>query len=113
MTSFRKNRPHRGIDLVDAKGTHIVAAKTGKVIIADDKTMAAAFGKTIVIQHSNGWQSLYAHLDDISVTQGQWVKSGELIGKMGDSGKVTGTHLHFELTKDGQTVDPLSYLNEK
>ncbi len=113
VTSFRKNRPHRGIDLVDAKGTSIVAAKTGKVIIADNKTMAAAFGNTIVIQHSNGWQSLYAHLDEISVTQGQWVKSGELIGKMGDSGKVTGTHLHFELAKDGQTVDPLIYLNEK
>ncbi|MDE3271877.1 M23/M56 family metallopeptidase [Pseudoalteromonas sp. G4] len=113
IAKVRNLRPHRGIDLVDAKGSEILAAKTGKVIVADAVSMANAYGNVIVIQHVNGWQTLYAHLDEINVIKGQWVNQGDIIGKMGDTGKVTGTHLHFELAHLGQALDPLNYLKEK
>ncbi len=115
IAKFRNLRPHRGIDLVDIKGTPILATKTGKVIVTypDKHTMHSGLGKAVVIQHSNGWQSLYAHLDQVDVTEGQWIKQGDVLGKMGDTGRVTGTHLHFELAHHGQAVDPLNYLKDK
>lgn len=112
IAKVRNLRPHKGLDLVDTKGSAILAAKSGKVIIADATSLSHAYGNVIVIQHANGWQTLYAHLDKINVNKDQWVNQGDVIGKMGDTGKVTGTHLHFELAHNGKTVDPLTYLNE-
>ena len=87
------------VDLASLGGVDVSvkAAATGVVIIAKDSGWNGGYGNYIVIQHSNGLQTLYAHLSEISVTQGQSVGQGDLIGKMGDTGNSTGTHLHFEL----------------
>lgn len=113
VSDFRDRKAHAGVDLVDSKGSPILAAKSGKVLLADWTTLPSRYGKTIVIQHSDGWQSLYAHLDDFNVAPGQWVQQGEVIGRMGDTGKVTGTHLHFELAHQGEKYDPLAFLTRK
>jgi murein DD-endopeptidase MepM/ murein hydrolase activator NlpD len=113
ISEVRQNKAHGGIDLVDTKGSAILAAKSGTVLIADWQRLPVRYGKTIVIQHSDGWQSLYAHLDDFKVKPGQWVKQGDIIGTMGDTGKVTGTHLHFELAQHGERKDPYPYLSRK
>ncbi|QPB85598.1 peptidoglycan DD-metalloendopeptidase family protein [Pseudoalteromonas rubra] len=106
--AFRNHKPHGGLDMVAAKGTPLGAMATGKVLVADEITLAKNYGKTVLIQHSNGYQSLYAHLDSIAVSQGDWVSAGEVIGTLGDSGRVTGAHLHLEILADGKRLDPLS-----
>jgi len=68
------------------------------------------YGNRVLIDHGNGFQTLYAHLSRIYVTAGQTVKRGDQIGQMGSTGRSTGVHLHFELRKEGALVDPLAYL---
>lgn len=68
------------------------------------------YGKIIIIKHSSGYETRYAHLDKIGVRKGQYVKTGELIGKTGQSGRVTGPHLHFELRKNGKILNPMKYM---
>ena len=87
------------VDLASLGGVDVPvrASASGVVIIARDSGWNGGYGNYIVIQHSNGLQTLYAHLSEISVAQGQSVGQGDEIGKMGDTGNSTGTHLHFEL----------------
>ena len=85
------------VDLASSIGTPIHAAATGVVLIARSSGWNGGYGNYIVVQHSNGLQTLYAHLSDVLVNQGQSVGQGDLIGKMGSSGNSTGSHLHFEL----------------
>lgn len=96
------------VDLASVGGTHptIHAAASGVVIIAKDSGWNGGYGNYIVIQHSNGLQTLYAHLSKIEVSSGQAVNQGDEIGVIGDTGNSTGTHLHFELwgTVDGWKV---------
>ncbi|AZZ96439.1 M23/M56 family metallopeptidase [Pseudoalteromonas sp. R3] len=112
VSAFRNHKPHGGLDLVAAKGTPLGALATGKVLVADDTSLAANYGKTVLIQHSNGYQSLYAHLDSIAVQPGEWVSAGEVVGTLGDSGRVTGAHLHLEILADGERLDPLSIFSK-
>ncbi|CAM4198536.1 M23/M56 family metallopeptidase [Pseudoalteromonas byunsanensis] len=107
ISAFRQNRPHNGVDLVAPKGQAISSVATGKVLVADERTLPANYGKVVLIQHSNGYQSVYAHLDQILVSEGQWVQAGMHIGTLGETGKVTGPHLHLEILLDGERVDPL------
>lgn len=97
---------HAGVDL-RAKFIPLYASKEGKVTFAG--TMSG-YGKIIIIQHSGGYETRYAHLDKIGVRKGQYVKTGELIGKTGQSGRVTGPHLHFELRKNGKALNPMKYM---
>ncbi|MEI8337837.1 MAG: peptidoglycan DD-metalloendopeptidase family protein [bacterium] len=87
------------IDLASLGGVDVSvrAAASGFVLIARASGWNGGYGNYIVIQHSNGLQTLYAHLSEVSVSQGQSVGQGDSIGKMGDTGNSTGTHLHFEL----------------
>lgn len=97
---------HAGADL-RAHFIPLYASKGGKVTFAG--TMSG-YGKIIIIQHSGGYETRYAHLDKIGVRKGQYVKTGELIGKTGQSGRVTGPHLHFELRKNGKALNPMKYM---
>ncbi|OHU84308.1 MULTISPECIES: M23/M56 family metallopeptidase [Pseudoalteromonas] len=108
ISAFRDNRSHGGVDLVAPKGQPIASVATGKVLVADAHTLPTNYGKVVLIQHSNGYQSLYAHLDQIWVAEGDWVPVGKRIGTLGESGKVTGPHLHLEVLHEGQRVDPLT-----
>lgn len=106
----KKRRPHLGIDLTGAKGTPIKAAHEGLVIYAGRGFKG--FGRLVIVEYDDQWASLYAHLDKILVKQGQVVSRGEVVGKMGRSGRATGVHLHFELLHEQRPIDPLPLLSE-
>jgi murein DD-endopeptidase MepM/ murein hydrolase activator NlpD len=88
---------HNGVDLASSVGTPIYAAATGNVIISRVGGWNGGYGNYIVISHSNGTQTLYGHLNSISVNSGDNVVKGQFIGTMGNTGKSTGPHLHFEI----------------
>ncbi len=89
---------YNGIDLSGVPvGTSVVAASGGEVIVAKGSGWNGGYGLYVVIKHPNGTQTLYAHLSTVSVTSGQTVAKGQKIGGMGNSGRSTGPHLHFEV----------------
>ncbi|MBO7572344.1 MAG: M23 family metallopeptidase [Bacteroidales bacterium] len=102
-------RMHTGIDMNAAPGTPVYASGDGVVITADDHN--SGYGNMIEIDHKvDGLSSRYAHLSKILVKRGQFVKRGELIGKVGSTGMSTGPHLHYEVLIDGKQVNPLRYM---
>ncbi|PCE63766.1 peptidoglycan DD-metalloendopeptidase family protein [Sediminicola luteus] len=102
-----KNGFHGGIDIRAKLGSPVVAAADGIVIKAVEQ---GNWGKLIIISHANGFETWYAHLDAFDIKNGQSVSQGERIGKAGETGLATGPHLHFEIKRNGERVDPLDYL---
>ena len=100
--------PHRGLDLRTGMAAPIRACNTGRVILCDDHFFA---GKSIYVDHGLGLVSMYFHLSEILVQEGQLVKKGQLIGKSGKSGRVTGPHLHFGISAFGQLINPLPMIS--
>ncbi len=98
---------HLGVDLRASSGTYVYAADGGKVIFAGYN---GSYGYLIKIEHDNGDLTYYAHLSKIEVKKGSRVYKGQYIAKSGATGNVTGPHLHFEIRKNGITVNPKSYL---
>ncbi|MGH9373614.1 MAG: peptidoglycan DD-metalloendopeptidase family protein [Vicinamibacterales bacterium] len=94
---------HRGIDVRATYGQEIQAAGEGRVIFSGEQR---GYGTTVVVEHANGVQTRYAHLSATVVQQGDVVAAGQLLGRAGHSGRATGTHLHFEVTRDGHPVAP-------
>ena len=88
---------NNGIDIAPKTGTPIVAAAAGKVIVSRNSGWNGGYGNYVVIQHGNGTQTLYAHMQNTAVAQGSQVSQGQTIGFVGISGKATGPHLHFEI----------------
>lgn len=86
-----------GVDLASYSGANILASADGQVIISKSSGWNGGYGLYVVIKHSNGTQTLYAHLSATTIRAGEYVQQGEVIGKMGSTGKSTGTHLHFEI----------------
>ncbi|WP_094676819.1 M23 family metallopeptidase [Hydrocoleum sp. CS-953] len=106
---WRWGRMHRGIDIAAPTGTPIVAAAPGIVTYADWNS--GGYGYLVEIQHPNGSLTVYAHNSQILVREGQKVAQGELIAKMGSTGRSTGPHLHFEIHPKGNgAVNPMAYL---
>lgn len=103
----RWGRMHEGIDIANGQGTAIGAAKGGTVIQAGPYS---GYGNLVLVAHSDGFVTAYAHMASIAVTNGQSVSTGTLLGGMGCSGSCTGTHLHFEIRANGTPVDPRGYL---
>jgi murein DD-endopeptidase MepM/ murein hydrolase activator NlpD len=99
---------HNGIDIENKKGTPVQAVTDGKVIFAAYKGNS---GRLVIIQHSNGYQTIYAHLDNIKIKKGNYVKKGDIIGTVGNTGVSTGPHLHFGLRKNGKFENPMNILN--
>ncbi len=99
---------HNGIDLANVMGTPVHAAMGGKVVYLG---MNRGYGRFILIDHGGGFQTLYAHLSKWLVTRGEYVRTGQEIGQMGDTGYSTGPHLHFTIYKNGVPVNPLAYLS--
>jgi len=102
----RWGRAHKGIDLVSSK-RNILAADEGVISFAGVKS---GYGNAIIINHNNGFKTLYGHLSKISVKEGDIVEKGAKIGIMGNTGRSTGTHLHFEIHKNGTVQNPMKYL---
>lgn len=98
---------HLGVDLRAAKGTSVYASDGGKVIFSG---YMGSYGYLIQIQHDNGDVTYYAHLSSLGVKKGVRVYKGQAIAKSGATGNVTGAHLHFEIRRNGKTVNPLTLL---
>lgn len=100
---------HEAIDIVASWGTSVRTACQGKVVYAGWKDF---YGLSINIKNEYGYSTVYAHLAKILVKKGQEVKKGEVIGRVGSSGRSTGPHLHFEVWKGGEAVNPLKLMVE-
>lgn len=96
-------RYHRGIDVKAAYGQEVPAAAPGVVVEAGER---GAYGLTVLIEHESGVRTRYAHLSAMAVGPGDRVLQGQGIGRVGQSGRATGPHLHFEVIRHGQRVDP-------
>ena len=103
-------RAHYGLDLKGRRNDPIYAAHDGIVVYVGKKFRG--YGKMVLIEYDNNWASLYSHLNSYKVVMGQEVKGGQLIGKMGRTGRATGVHLHFELIKNKKPIDPLPILKD-
>lgn len=104
----RRKTFHKGIDIAAPDGTPVYAAESGTV--TDTGYKKNGYGNLIVIKHEKDLATYYGHLSKIIVDKGRSVKKGELIGKVGSTGKSTGPHLHFEIRKGNQALDPEDYI---
>jgi len=105
---FTKARKfHWGMDFTSPRGTPVYASGDGVIARADNK--ATGYGNHIVIDHGFGYESLYAHLYKYNVRAGQKVKRGDLIGFVGSTGRSEAPHLHYEIFKDGERINPINF----
>lgn len=100
---------HYAIDCAAPVGTALYAAEGGTVTKVYSGGWGGGYGNHIMIDHGNGLKTLYAHMNTIYVSNGEWVSRGENIGTMGNTGRSTGPHVHFEVIKNGVKVNPLQY----
>jgi len=105
---IKRKRPHWGVDLANHKNTPILASEKGTVVYTGHAFKG--YGKLIVVEHNEEWATLYAHLNNILVSEGQVVGQGDKIGEMGRTGRASGVHLHFEIRHFRQPVNPLAFL---
>jgi murein DD-endopeptidase MepM/ murein hydrolase activator NlpD len=104
---YRTKKMHTGIDLTAPVGTEVYATGNGTVIEAS--YTLGGYGLLVIIDHGFGFKSYYAHLNKIKVKEGQEIKRGELIGNVGNSGRSTSPHLHYEVRKNNQPENPVNY----
>lgn len=108
ITQYRTSY-HTGIDIANRIGTAVSAADSGRV--ESVQYLKTGYGIHVIINHGNGFKTLYAHLSRVAVGEGQNIGRGELVGDMGSTGRSTGPHLHFEvINAGGAKLDPMSYL---
>lgn len=100
-------RNHKGIDIASPAGTPIYAAQTGTVVTS---RYSSSYGYYVVIDHGNGYKTLYAHCSKLLVSVGESVAQGEVIAQVGTTGISTGNHLHFEVQKDGVKLNPAAFI---
>lgn len=104
-----KPKRHRGIDFAGKIGTELMTVAPGRVISAGERV---GYGTTVEIDHGLGFTTLYAHLSQIMVSRGDWVRPGTVIGLAGSSGRSTGPHLHYEIRYKGTPFDPSKFVKE-
>ena len=108
--SPKHNADHEGIDIGGRKGTPIFSAAPGRVIYTGRDFRG--YGLMVIVEHNDEWATLYGHFSKIKAHTGQYVEQGQTIGLMGRTGRASGVHLHFEILRNKQPVDPLLYLPE-
>ncbi|WP_199502001.1 M23 family metallopeptidase [Mucilaginibacter conchicola] len=106
--NFGGSEFHPGIDFAGHKGDPVKCTASGRVVFAG---RAGGYGNCVKIRHNNNIETWYGHLSKINVKEGQKVDVGQLIGKVGSTGRSTGPHLHYEIRKNGQPVNPKQYLS--
>ena len=107
---LKERRMHTGVDFRADMGTEVLATADGKILIAGVDPEREAFGIMVLIEHQDGYQTMYAHLSAVTVEAGQTVSGGELIGKVGSSGYSLGPHLHYEVIQNGERLNPSAYI---
>ena len=100
---------HFGIDIVNIEGTPIFATADGQVVFSG---FSNDFGNSIILDHQNGYLSHYYHNQENFFKRGDSVKAGDVIAKLGNTGMSTGPHLHFEIWKDGNSIDPIIFFDD-
>ena len=100
-------RFHAGVDFGAPHGTRITAADSGKVIFSG---WYGGYGNSVIVDHGGGLTTLYAHASRLTVSEGQSVVKGQAIAAVGSTGLSTGPHLHFEVRRNGNPVDPMGFL---
>lgn len=104
---------HTGIDIPAARGTPIYASKSGVVTTSVYGSGSSwSYGNYVVVSHSDGTSTLYAHMSSRAVSEGQTVSQGDVVGYVGTTGRSTGNHLHFEIRVNGSRTDPLNYFTD-
>ena len=105
----RRPRPgfHKGLDLVAPRGTSVRSTAAGRVVFVG---WDGGYGNKVKVDHGHGFKTVYAHLDRIKVRWGEFVKKGQVIGTLGNTGFSTGPHLHYEVHRQGKRVDPIEYI---
>ena len=104
---LKKRRMHKGIDIVSGYGSNVKAAMGGVVTYSGQM---GSYGNLVVIDHQNGFETRYAHNSRLKVKKGEKVRQGQTIALVGNTGRSNGTHLHFEIWKNGEAIDPAHYL---
>jgi len=99
---------HAGLDIPGELGDPILATADGRVMWVNSNHKI--YGKVVIIQHNYGFQTLYGHMDKLKIKNGQYVKRGDVIGYMGETGASYGVHLHYEIKKDGVHINPMDLL---
>ncbi|MFM8316479.1 MAG: peptidoglycan DD-metalloendopeptidase family protein [Deltaproteobacteria bacterium] len=109
-SSFGKRRGenHDGIDIAAPKGALVFSSRSGHVIYAGNKI--SGYGNMVIVRHPDTYATVYAHLSKILVKKGDFVSRGQRLGRVGDTGRATGPHLHFEVRNKSYPADPLAYL---
>jgi len=101
---------HHGVDMAGNLGDYITSSNYGKVIFTGEN---GGYGLMIIISHSKNILTVYGHLSEIMVKNGIYVKRGDVIGKVGSTGRSTGPHLHFEVRKNNRSVDPIFFIESQ
>lgn len=104
---FKTLQSHQGVDYTIPEGSRVFATADG--VVRDVSSRNSTQGKTVVIDHGNGYETSYSHLSQINVTKGQRVRRGDIIALSGDTGLSLAPHLHYEVRKEGMRVDPIHY----
>ncbi len=108
---LRRTRHHGGVDIAAPRGTEVYAPADGIVVYVQQKyTLNRGYGRFVRIDHGNGIVTLYGHLQKVTVKRGQKVKRWDIIGLVGDTGRATGPHLHYEVRENGKRIDPMAYI---
>jgi len=103
-----ENKRHLGIDISSPPGTPIKAANAGMVIYSSNTIKG--YGNLVILRHSDEFVTIYAHNQVNLVEEGMWMEKGQIIGKVGQTGRASGPHLHFEIRRNNKAVDPLLFL---
>lgn len=106
---MRHGKHHDGIDIPAPRGTHIVSTADGAVIYAGQRI--SGYGKMVIIKHTDELYSVYAHASTILVKKGERVRRGQVIAKVGNTGRSSGPHLHFEIRRNDVPINPMKFLN--
>ena len=104
---YKTNKMHTGLDFSALVGTEIHA--TGNGVVEDIEYDRTGYGYHVIIDHDFGYKTLYAHMSEIDVRRGQQISRGEIIGKVGNTGTSTAPHLHYEVMKDDQKINPIHF----
>jgi murein DD-endopeptidase MepM/ murein hydrolase activator NlpD len=113
INPFHKGHYHHdGVDITSTRGTSVLAAGHGQVIMTKRSDLLAGFGNYVEIDHGHGVVTRYSHLEEITVRVGQKIKKGHTLGTVGSTGGSIAPHLHYEVIQDGANIDPIKFFAE-